>query len=170
MRVGVISAERLRELLDYDEETGVFTWRTNRGNVRAGSVAGTAHCRGYRQICLDGSIYLEHRMAWLHVYGEHPQGALDHRDRCRTNNRIANLRMVTGSENQQNRAIPRNNTSGFKGVCWDKSRGKWLACIAVNSRLKNLGRFTTPEAAFAAYQIAASELHTHNPCAIGGGL
>lgn len=163
-----LSAERLRSVLSYDPETGVFTWKP--GAARANEIAGTTHCKGYRQISVDGGIYLAHRLAWLYVHGVFPAGFLDHCDRDRMNNRINNLREVTGSQNQQNRLAPRNSTSGLKGVCWDKSRQKWSAHIRVNDKQKTIGRFDTREEAYAAYVLAAAQLHTHNPVCNGGPI
>lgn len=170
MKSNSLNATRARELLEYDAATGVFTWKQTCRTSWAGKVAGTKHCKGYQQICLDGVVYLAHRLAWLYVHGEFPAGPLDHKDRNRTNNRIDNLRPVNGSQNQQNRVAQRNSTSGLKGVCWDKSRQKWSAHIRVDDKQKTIGRYDTREAAYAAYVRVASQVHTHNPVANGGPL
>lgn len=84
---------------------------------------------------------------------------VDHIDGNRLDNRRANLRVATKSENGRNRGRQRNNTSGFKGVTWEKERGKWVAAIMVGGKQAKLGRFDTPEEAYAAYCTAARELH-----------
>ena|SRR3990167_6112314 len=149
--------ERLRGLLHYDSDTGVFTWRVNRRRVKTGDIAGTVNAQGYVQICIDGRLYLAHRLAWLYVHGEWPSGDLDHWDTNRANNVIGNLRPATNSQNQANSRQRRDNTSGYKGVCWDKRCHRWVAGIYVDGRRRHLGRFDTPEAGHAAYCNAASE-------------
>jgi hypothetical protein len=150
-----ITAERLRELLDYDPETGVFRWRARRGGrAYANAVAGTIACRhGYRQILVDLKLFLAHRLAWLYVYGEWPPGCLDHINRQRDDNRIANLRLATMAQNCANARVRCNNTSGFPGV--RKHKQKWTAYIKYNGRQIHLGMFDAPEKAHKAYRAAA---------------
>ncbi|MDA6380520.1 HNH endonuclease signature motif containing protein [Escherichia coli] len=71
-------------------------------------------------IMINGKAYPAHRLAWLIVYGTMPDGFIDHINRVRTDNRISNLRLVTHSENMQNRKIQKNNKSGYRGVSWDE--------------------------------------------------
>jgi HNH endonuclease/AP2 domain len=140
---------RLKEVLSYDAETGVFT--------RAGRVSGTLHRLGYRQIGIDGKIYLAHRLAWFFVNGEWPSGDIDHANLDKDDNRIANLREVTKSENQHNRTKQANNSTGFKGV-W-KKRNRYSADIWAGGKKVRLGTFATPEEAHEAYKRAAANLH-----------
>jgi len=151
-----ITQSQLKELLSYDPETGVFFWLV--GRKMAGKIAGCFNADGYLQIGVNGKIYLAHRLAWLFVNGAFPS-ALDHINGTKTDNRICNLRECTAAENQRNVGISKANTSGFKGVYWHKDKKKWYARIGVNSRLKNLGNFATPELASAAYQAKAREVH-----------
>src|ERR1700724_777328 len=121
-----ITAARLREILHYDPETGIFTWRvrtSNRANV--GATAGCICANGYPQTSIDGHRYSMHRLAWLYVTGEWPGAETDHRNGDKTDNRFCNLRPATKAENGRNRAIYKSNTSGFKGVTWDASSRKW---------------------------------------------
>jgi hypothetical protein len=150
----MLTSERLRELLDYDPTTGTFVWKVGRRGHAAGRVAGRIIARnGYHEIKIDQQYYRGHRLAWLYVYGEWPQG-LDHVNRVRTDNRIDNLRLATQSQNNANRAMPRHNTSGYKGVSY-KAR-KWEASIAVRGRTIYLGRFGSALEASAVYQEAAA--------------
>lgn len=160
---GQLTAERLRELLAYDPNTGVFTWRLGRGRVKAGYVAGAPNGKGYLLIKIDGKNHKAHRLAWLYMHGEWPSSEIDHKDRVKTNNRIQNLRAVTRSENSQNKTLPKNNTSKFRGVYWHKRDRRWVAKIAINGKRKHLGHFDTAESASAAYLDAAAQMHTHNP-------
>jgi hypothetical protein len=155
-----MNAERLRELLSYDGETGEFVWRVTRGSrACAGSVAGCVNVyfggRQYQQICIDSTKYLAHRLVWLYVHGRWPTHCIDHIDGNGINNQISNLREASISENLQNRRAATSNKSGFKGVVLDKQRKKWRATITVNGQHRHLGRFDTPEAAHAAYCAAA---------------
>ena len=163
-----LSAERLREMLDYDAETGIFVWRKDHGvNVKAGMEAGHVTNKGYRMISLDGFRSVSHRLAWLYVYGAFPSGEVDHINRVKTDNRLCNLREVTRSENQQNTPIQKNNNSGYRGVSWNARDKKWRAQIYSNRKPIYLGYFDSAEDANLAYLKAAAEMHTHNPAAQG---
>jgi HNH endonuclease/AP2 domain len=150
-----LSAERLREALDYRPETGLFYWRVSHGSASTGLQAGTQHDCGYSRICVDGVRYYAHSLAWLHVYGEYPIGEIDHKNRNPADNRIANLRQCSHAQNMCN--ATRRNPSGFKGV--SRARSKWRATIGVNGRSIHLGTFSTPEEAAAAYDKAARLYH-----------
>lgn len=152
------SAERVRELLDYNPLTGFFIWRVSPSrNVAAGSIAGT-DCEGYRLIRVCGGRYKGHQLAWLYVTGEWPTSEIDHRDMDRSNNRWLNLRPATGSQNRANTRKRADNKSGFKGVCWYPQTRKWVAQIRYQGYNNNLGYFATPEEAHAAYCSAAKRL------------
>jgi hypothetical protein len=150
----MLTAERLRELLDYNPETGIFRWNVA---ARAGTVVGCLN-RGYRVIRVDRMLYRAHRLAWLHVYGCWPTDEIDHINGIKDDNRLANLREVTCAENQQNRRSARtDNKTGLLGV--SSSQGGFQAQIKVNCKLFFLGRFATAELAHAAYLEAKRRLH-----------
>lgn len=159
-----ITQSRLKELLNYDPETGIFTWRVSTNNrTPAGSVAGTLRPDGYTSIMLDRRRHLAHRLAFLYLLGAWPVEHVDHMNGIRDDNRWVNLRPVTRSQNSHNIAGPGSqNTSGFLGVSWCKQRGKWESYIKLNSKKRHLGLFATREAAHAAYLAAKDHLHpTH---------
>ena len=157
----MITQKRLKELLDYDPETGVFTWRVGRtGTAKNGSVAGSFDSDGYSQIKVDNRLYKSHRLAWLYVHGEFPLHQIDHINRVRTDNRIENLRPATNLENHQNQSKRRDNTSGVVGVYWHKRDRKWQASIRLNGRHIHIGCFDTIEKAAAARTRAKAKLHT----------
>lgn len=158
-----VTGERLRELLHYDPETGVFTWRVGGRRARLGEAAGCVETCGYLRITIDGRQYYAHRLAWLYVTGAWPADQLDHRDGDRTNNRFDNLREATHAENGQNRTTQKNNTSGFAGVHWHLGDRRWHARIRVGGRRVHLGSFDTPEEAHAAYIEAKARLHDFQP-------
>lgn len=158
-----LTAERLRELLHYDPETGVFTRRVRCGRSPAGSVAGHNRKSGYAAVSVCNKLYLAHRLAWLYVYGHWPHKDIDHIDGNGLNNRLSNLRECVPGENHQNVAPHKDNISGLLGVTWDKQTGRWRSRIMIERRQVNLGRFDTPEEAHAAYLAAKKNLHTFNP-------
>lgn len=160
-----VTAEDLRALLDYDPETGVFRWLwradvSRSTNVRlSGRVAGCPDHYGYIVIRIRGRLYKAHRLAWLYMTGEWPSHQIDHRLSETGDNRWEKLRQATHQQNMFNSKMPKSNTSGFKGVIWDKRRGMWRAQIGLNYRCIVLGLFTDPSEAYSAYLKAASELH-----------
>ena len=131
--------EKLKKLYSYNKETGKFVRLTSRGGNKIGSEAGRLMNNGYIFIGIDGKEYGAHRLAWLLEYGKFPLYEIDHKDRNRSNNAISNLREVTSSENNLNRKIFKNNTSGCKGVSFTSNR--WRASISINGEKINLGRF-----------------------------
>ena len=155
----MLTQKRLKELLHYDESTGVFTWRVAKSHrMRVGSVAGSvALPKGYIRIKIDCRNYLAHRLALFYVHGVFPASETDHINRIKTDNRIANLRPCTQSENNKNTHVNAKNTSGFKGV--SRYRGKWTARGAINGTRHYLGYFPTAEAASEAYEAFARQNH-----------
>lgn len=161
-----LTADRLRELLDYDQASGWFTWKVTRcGNhARKGERAGAVRRCGYRHICVDGRRYQEHRLVWLLVHGESPQGVVDHINGDPTDNRLENLRLVTKTGNRQNqRKASKNSSTGFLGVVPRRDCDSGLmygASIQADGRRFELGTFATPEAAHEAYLTAKRQLHS----------
>lgn len=153
-----LTADQLREVLIYDAETGVFTWRNASRRCVVGAVAGSMHGAGYRQIRLLGRLHLSHRLAWLYVYGEWPVNQIDHINGERTDNRIANLRQATNAENCQN-VRAHSDGCGLIGVTWSKSKRKWVSGIGINGTRKYLGYFDTAQAAHERYLEAKSIVH-----------
>lgn len=152
----MITHARLLELLQYDPATGLLTWRVSHGNKLAGAIAGTPMENGYLRVGVDGGRYLAHQLAWFYMTGEW-EPELDHRDRHRSNNVFSNLRPSTRSQNQANRGVPKNNTSGIKGVTRYRD-GRWQVEIWAQGKRHYLGRFDEIDAAALAYTKAAREL------------
>jgi hypothetical protein len=161
----MLTQERLKELLDYDPETGVFTRVTDSSNRRfkAGATAGAVSKNGrYRQQWIDGRPYLEHRVAWLWMTGKFPEHQIDHVNLDKCDNRWENLRESTISQNAMNRSG--RARSGAKGVYFVNDPAKcgskpWRSSICKDGRIYVLGLFYTREDAAAAYAVAASRLH-----------
>lgn len=163
-----LTAERAREVLSYDPETGEFTWLARSGadpvtkgwNTRyAGSKAGATDSAGCRQIAIDGKAHLAHRLAWLMVHGRWPREQIDHINGRRNDNRLINLREASRAENAQNIGPNRRNKVGFLGVSRNEKLGKWVAFIGLNKKNRYLGSFETAEGARDAYLAAKRELH-----------
>ena len=152
--------EELRAMLDYDPETGAFTWKVKvRAQTVVGEEAGYLNNRGYRTIMIKGVQYLSHRLAWYYVYGVEPKEYLDHVNSVRYDNRIDNLREATNTENMRNQGKKPNNTSGFKGVHWNKGSQKFCARCWTGGKRHHLGYYDTSEEAHAAYVAFAKEHH-----------
>jgi hypothetical protein len=165
-----ITADYLRQLLDYDPETGEFRWRARPdGNadwnrMTAGRVAGTVNNRGYRAIKIAGVVCRAHRLAWLHVYGEWPSDQIDHINRDKLDNRIANLRVVNNSENMRNLPPPALDPRTL-GVTFHQRDRRYVTAIRVNGKTIPLGSFKTfPEARAA--RIAAEIKYFGHPSPI----
>lgn len=147
-----ISHDRLKQLLDYDPDTGAFRWKITKGRAKSGQFAGATDAYGYRVIRVDGVLYKAHRLAWLHVHGEWPNGLLDHINRAPGDNRLCNLREATQSENMHN--ANRKSVSGVPGVRWRPERNKWVAQIRVGYRSHMIGAFASKQEAIEARRQA----------------
>lgn len=163
-RINKLSHARVKELLEYDQDTGVFTWRValRKNQIRAGDVAGHLNVSlGYVTTSIDGVALYMHRLAWFWTYGVWPLQVIDHINGNRADNRLINLRDVSNQTNVQNsKAISRKNTSGVRGVSWHKQRCKWTARIRVSGAYKSLGLFKTIKEAGAAYEEARALHHS----------
>ncbi len=150
-----VTQERLKELFTLTSE-GLFWKVSRRGNtIGKGSYL---HHRGYKVIKVDYRQYLEHRLIWLFVNGKLPK-TLDHIDGDKTNNHISNLRKATPSQNMHNMTLSSHNTSGVKGVSWNKQQQNWRARIKLNKKAIHIGNFTTLEEARIAICKKREELH-----------
>jgi len=154
----VLTAERLRELLDYCPKTGRMFWKVSRGGVVAGSEAGTLHSQGRVVIRIDGRMYKRSRLAWLHMLGEHAPHFVDHKNGIRDDDRWQNLRPASPAENSRN--VRRVNRHGAPGVSYRPGRkNPWRAQIQREGKPKSLGSYATKAEASAAYEAAAVKLH-----------
>jgi hypothetical protein len=154
-----ISPRIINGTLRYDPETGLFYWLGGQKKTRAGQIAGTIDKDGYIIICADRRLYRAHRLAWLWVSGEWPQGQVDHRDLDKANNRFLNLREATKSQNMRNLKCRSSSATGIKGVQFDPRRNLYYAKITTEGRKTWLGYHQTIDLAAAAYLAAAQEHH-----------
>lgn len=168
-----LTAERARELLDYDKETGGFSWRhrprsafdsdydCNMWNGRfAGRVAGSDTVDGYIRVTICGNSYAAHRLAWLHTHGRWPEALIDHINGQKRDNSLVNLREASREINAQNVWVPcKTSKSGMRGVSWWSSKNKWRATIFADGKCQYIGIYATKEAAQSAYLSAKQRLH-----------
>ncbi len=160
-----LTPDRLRELLTYDPATGTFRWKVRRSRgALAGAVAGQLNA-GYRYIRIDQRAYAAHRLAFLYMTSAWPGPQVDHINGAKDDNRWCNLRSAHAGLNNQNRRGPTSlSTSGYLGVCIDRTALRnghkpYLATIGVAGRSHRLGHYATPEEAHAAYLGAKRRLH-----------
>jgi hypothetical protein len=162
MATPILDAQRLREILDYDIETGIFRWKTMLAHRRKpGDVAGSL-THGYIEIGISNQRYRAHHLAWLYVTGSWPALDIDHKDGIRKNNAFANLRQVSNQKNAQNRhqVSSRKTSTPFLGVTWNKSRQCWMAQIRTkDGKNLNLGLYDNDYQAHIAYLYAKREHH-----------
>ncbi|TIR87339.1 MAG: HNH endonuclease [Mesorhizobium sp.] len=164
----------IKSILDYDPETGIFTWRA-RGDEEekpltwqqriwnrryAGTRAGYS-TDGYERISIGNRKYFSARLAWLYVYGSFPDGLIDHISHDHTDNRIVNLRVVDDAGNAKNKKLDPRNKSGVSGVWYDAKKSKWFVSIGHEQRTLRVGRFKSFEAAVEARKLAEVRLGYH---------
>lgn len=170
----MVTQERLKELLNYDPDTGVFTWKRRdwytgkreAWNVKyADKPAGCVHdSTGYVKIRVDKRLYLAHRLAWIYVHGKISDMEIDHINHNGVDNRLVNLRLATSKQNKFNKRISSKNASGYKGISFHKKLNKWAAYISRNKKTIYLGLFDTPQEAHKEYTKAADHMFMEFAC------
>jgi hypothetical protein len=148
-----LTQERLKEVLDYDPETGIFC-RKNCFGLKEQKIISGSNVNGYRTIKIDNKPYYLHRLAWLYVYGKFPEKEIDHKNKNKSDNRICNLRDISRQQNIQNRGNP-------LGVFQTKNKRRWRARIMFSGNCINLGTFATKEEAIEKYQEAKKIYHPY---------
>ena len=158
----MISHKRLREVLNYEPETGIFRWKERISiRITVGKVAGSITNNGYVEIRVFGYRTTIHRLAWFYMTGNWPDKDIDHINGVRTDNRWDNLRAVTRSINLQNRrTAASHSTTGFLGVT--RHQGRYRSMIRFNGKTRHIGCYDTPEQAYAAYVDAKRQHHPGN--------
>ena len=152
-----LTQTELQAILNYNPETGVFTWRIAPGRrVKAGDEAGSIDSHGYWRIKIEGKLHRAHRLAWLYVNGIFPVNDIDHIYGNKLDNRISNLRDVPHRENLQN---TKNHRAGrLVGCYWNKRAKKWQAQISINGKQKCLGYYETEIDAHNSYMSALARI------------
>jgi hypothetical protein len=153
-----LTVDLLNHLFEYDKETGNLIWKIQQRGIRKGSIAGSVKSHGYLCVGINYKSYRAHRLIFLMHKGYLPK-TIDHINGDRLDNRIENLRAATVGQNQHNRKTNANNTSGYKGVSWNKACKKWLSQIKLEGKRIHLGYFDNVEEAAEAVRKAREELH-----------
>ena len=167
--------KQLRDLLDYNPETGILTWRERplryfsastealkagackRWNKRyAGTTAG-ADMFGYLQVKIFDRNMLAHRIIWVMVHGYWPE-EIDHINGNPSDNRLVNLRHASRTENARNQKRHCTNTSGRTGVHWNRFTQYWVASIRNKDRTLYLGSYDEFQEAVAAREVFEKKL------------
>jgi hypothetical protein len=156
----MITQKRLKEVLEYNPETGVFTWTHEQSVKKKGQVAGCLQEHGYIRIRVKNEKHRAHRLAFLYMTGEFPTEHVDHINHDKSDNRWSNLRQASNSENMQNVLSARSdNTSGYLGVSFNKEKNKFVSVITVDGTKHHLGYFDSANDAGSAYMSAKQKLH-----------
>ena len=160
-----ISVFELRRLLDYDKETGLFTWKVSPWHhnckFKKGDNAGDLNRRGYLTIKLIGIRYSSHRLAYLHTLGRWPEDQVDHDDQNKTNNKWANLVSCNNRYNHHNKPKQANNKSGVTGVIWKQDINKWISYITIKGKKTHLGSYKDKQEAINARLLSESQNGYH---------
>lgn len=157
-----IDCNRLREVLEYQPDTGMFFWKKAPSGRLPNQKAGGKDREGYIRIRIDNVKYAAHRLAWMYVHGDFPKNFIDHINGIKSDNRICNIRDVTRSENMQNINRPQGKNA-YLGVHLRKKNSKYQAKIGINGKQINLGDFSTAEEARNAYLDAKKIYHPTAP-------
>jgi hypothetical protein len=139
-----LTQERLKELVEYNPETGVFTRKTSYGAHKKDSVAGTVCSNGYRAIVIDRQAYKEHRLAFLYMLGHIPTN-VDHINVIRGDNRWVNLREASTQQNTQNTRLIKSNTSGIKGISFVVRGGCECYRASIEIHNKSISKVFNPK-------------------------
>jgi hypothetical protein len=145
----ILTQKRLKELLHYDSETGIFRMLVDSKKYKNGDIAGYVDKDGYVQIRVDRKRIQAHRLAFLYMTGKYPSVFVDHKNGIRNDNSWENIREADTIENTRNAKKRKDNTSGYKGV--NSYRNKWEARCRTENGRKHLGYFKTAEDAYLAY-------------------
>jgi len=142
MTQNILTQKQLKEILNYDPVSGIFTWKNANGSaVYAGDVAGCVTVNGYIAIKINGKSHQAHRLAFLYVDGLLPAIEVDHINHNRSDNSFPNLRVVPRGANMKNKSLGKDNLSGVNGVSFCNTHNRWRAYINVNEKPKSLGSF-----------------------------
>lgn len=158
--MALLNQDKVRGLFGYDPLTGILRWKIQpRANVKMGREAGWV-MDGWKFVMIEQKTYPVSCVIWLWMTGKYPIGQIDHKDRCRSNNKWANLREVPQDINKQNKGLQCNNKSGVRGTYWNKAIKKWHTQISVKGKRKHLGFFNSLVEASAARKEAERLLYS----------
>lgn len=152
-----LTVDQVREMFNYDPETGSLTRKVKAGRSNVGDFAGSLKKDGYYEVKIKGKYYRQHRIIWLHYYGKWPDHFLDHINAIPTDNRISNLRECSDTTNQFNKGVHPLSRLGVKNVSLVK--GKYVVTFKLNYKKIHVGRYDTLEEAVEVARKYREELH-----------
>ena len=152
-----MNIDALKSLLRYDPDTGLIYWTAKGKGMIKKKAAGTLLYSGYLGICIGPKRWQAHRIAWALHHGVWPEDQIDHINGVKTDNRACNLREATNSQNGKNLGLSKANTSGVKGISFEKHTGRWKATIRVDGKSISIGRFDSIENAAIARKFAEQQ-------------
>jgi hypothetical protein len=159
MTANIITQDDLKALLDYNQHTGIFTWKVKKANrIKIGDVAGYK-IRGYLNVEINGKPYALHRLAFLYMTGEMPIDVVDHVNGDQSDNRWCNLRNATQKQNTINVKLSKRNTSGHRCIHFNKNMNKYAVRCVVNKVRTHLGYFADINEAISVYEDFAKKHH-----------
>jgi len=136
----MLTQERLKKLLYYDPETGVWTRLISLSpNTKVGEKLYCSEKSDYLHIQIDGKIYKSSRLAFFYMTGSFPINDIDHKNRNTKDDKWCNLREATTSQNCMNRGLRKDNSSGVTGVSWVEKSQKWRVRVTLNGKSFHLG-------------------------------
>jgi len=155
----IITQEYLKSILNYNPETGMFTWKLRKAKRNHfGDEAGYLK-EGYRYVEINGKPFALHRLAFLYMNGEMPENLVDHINGVKNDNRWVNLRNATNQQNTINVKLNANNKSGVRCVSYFKPMKKWILRCTVNKKRHFIGYFDDLDLARIAYEQFAKKHH-----------
>lgn len=158
-----VNENYLKEILHYDPDTGIFTWKKRHQGRSVHKPPGWVSPLGYVKICINRNSYCAHRLAWLYMTGSWPVDQIDHIDGTGSNNKWENLREADSFINNQNLHKSKGKSNqGYMGTHYVKKRKKWAASISVEGKAYFLGHFSTPEEAHKIYIETKRKVHPGN--------
>lgn len=160
----MITQKELKDVLNYNPKTGIFTWKIHSWKNKIGSAAGSLNGWGYVLIAIKQKSYLAHRLAFLYMTGCLPKNNVDHINRIKYDNRWLNLRNATYSENRLNTGMRSTNTSGYRGAYKNNVTGNYQARAFLNGGSVSLGTYKTAKEANDAYENYARLIHGNFYC------
>lgn len=155
----MITIERLKEVLCYDPNTGLFIWKISPTNkVKIGDIAGSFHTGGYLQTSIDGVKYYLHRLAWFYMTGKMP-AEIDHKNLNKADNKFDNLREATRTQNSLNTRVKRISKTKLKNVYYEKRRSLYRVSARLNGKRHFIGYYKTEDEANEVYEKWARQNH-----------
>lgn len=154
-----ITVSELKELINYDPDTGEIRWKKGRPGASSGNLAGTLKPSGYVIVLIKRKLYRAHRIAWFYMTGEFPTKEIDHINGNKSDNRFCNLRLADKTQNNWNKKVRKDSKVGIKNVLYFPNFKKYYVRINANKQKHQFGPFDTIEEAAKVAEAQRAVLH-----------